>query len=826
MTSDAPNAHQIRGYCGLCIARCGTIATVENGRFTRLDPDPAHPTGAAICAKGRAAPELVYHKDRLTRPLRRRRPKGDPDPGWEEISWDAALDQTAAALRRVAERFGPEAVAFSQSSPSTTAIADSSGLLRRLMNAFGTPNLVSPLEVCGWGRGFATRYVFGVGSVATGSGGGAMADIAHSGCLILWGYNPSISRLTHATATVAALKRGMKLIVVDPRNAGLANKADIWLRLRPGTDGALALGLANVMIQRGWYDREFIRDWSNGPLLVRSDTGRLLRESDLTPGGDTQRYLAWNAHANRPVPYDPATGRYDGAVEHLALEGECHVVTANGVLSCRPVFDLYAALCRRYSPDVIEATCWIPPAQLEETARLMWQARPVSYYAWSGHEQHANTTEIARAIAMLYALTGDFDAPGGNVLLPAIPAASITGEDLPGAKRLVPPIGLAERPLGPARWNNVSPHDFYRAALEGTPYPVRGLIGFGSNLLLAQADPVRGREALATLDFYAHADLFMTPTAALADIVLPIASCFEREALKIGFEIDEGAQSLVQFRQAVVPPSGEARSDTDFIFDLAMRLGLVEQFWHGDVDAAYRHQLGPSGVTLEQLRAQPAGIRVALTTRHAKHAAVDSDGNARGFATPSRKIEFWSETFLEHGYSALPDFVEPQIGPVTRPDLTARFPLVLTCAKPTVFCQSQHRALPSLRKRALHPEVELHPDTAAARGITAGNWVAIETPAGGMRARARLNDRLDPRVVVGEHGWWQDCEELGVTGYDSFTPEGANFNRTVDAAIRDPVSGTPTHRANLCEIRLAPSASFRDHPARVGLQAPSTPQRE
>ena len=159
-------------------------------------------------------------------------------------------------------------------------------------------------------------------------------------------------------------------------------------------------------------------------------------------------------------------------------------------LICRPVFDHYAALCRQYSPEVVEATCWIPPAQLEEAARLIWHARPVSYYAWSGHEHHANTTETARAMALLYALTGSFDAPGGNVLLPAIPAAPITGEDLPAAKRLAPAIGLAERPLGPARWNNVSTHDFYRAVLEGFPYPVRGLIGFGSNLLLAQADPV------------------------------------------------------------------------------------------------------------------------------------------------------------------------------------------------------------------------------------------------------------------------------------------------------------------------------------------------
>src|SRR5262249_15614357 len=322
MTTDVGDSRQTKSFCGLCIARCGAIATVQDGRFTRLDPDPSHPTGAAICAKGRAAPELVYSKDRLTRPLRRRHPKGSADPAWEEISWEAALDQTAAAMRRLADQFGPASVAFSQCSPSTTAIGDASNFVRRLMNAFGTPNQVTALDLCGWGRGYATRYAFGVGSVGTGSAGGAMPDIAHSGCLILWGYNPSHSRLTHATATVAALKRGLKLIVVDPRHVGLASKADVWLRLRPGTDGALALGLANIMIEHGWYDRQFIRDWSNGPLLVRADTGRLLRESDLAAGGDAKKFVAWNLLARRAAVYDPDSGRYDGGSEPLALDGE------------------------------------------------------------------------------------------------------------------------------------------------------------------------------------------------------------------------------------------------------------------------------------------------------------------------------------------------------------------------------------------------------------------------------------------------------------------------------------------------------------------------
>src|SRR5262249_9211205 len=158
---------------------------------------------------------------------------------------------------------------------------------------------------------------------------------------------------------------------------------------------------------------------------------------------------------------------------------------------------------------------------------------------------------------------------------------------------------------------------------------------------------------------------------------------------------------------------GEARSDTDIVFGLARHLGLGAEFWGGDIDAAYRAQLAGTGVSLEELRANPGGVRVSLTAHYATHAGPDARGAPRGFATPSRKVELYSQTFLDHGYAPLPDFEEPRMGPVARPDLAARFPLVLTCAKPTLFCQTQHRALPSLRKHALDPQVALNP--AAAR---------------------------------------------------------------------------------------------------------------
>jgi anaerobic selenocysteine-containing dehydrogenase len=697
---------------------------VEDGRFVALEPDPSHPTGKALCAKGRAAPELVYHSDRLLYPLKRTRPKGDRDPGWQRINWDEALDLTASNLKRLAEESGPESVVFSMSSPSTSASSDALVWMERLMRAFGSPNQCGAMELCGWGRYGATIYTYG-NSVP----GVYMPDLEHAGCILFWGYNPNLARLTHAVATTEALKRGARMIVVDPRRTGPAKKADVWLRVRPGTDGALALGIANVMIERGWYDREFVRDWTNGPLLVRVDNGRLLTERDLAAGGSPQRYAAWDERRGGVVVYDPASGGYEGSGVEAALAGEFTIGTLQGEVVCRPVFDLMSELCGRYSPERVEAICGVESRQVEDAARMLWEARPVAYYAWSGVEMQTNSTQIARAIGQLYALTGSFDSPGGNVLFAGVPTVPVAGNDLLTAEQSERNLGMRERPLGPAQWQHVTTDELYRGILEGQPYPVRGLVGFGANLLMAHADGGRGREALAALDFYVHADLFMNPTAEMADVVLPVASAFEREALRVGFEVSAEAQSFVQLRPRVVEPRGEARGDIEIVFDLACRLGLGASFWEGDIEAAYRHQLGPSGVTPEALREHPGGLHAEVQTRYRKF-AEQTDGIARGFATPTGKIELYSETLLEHGYPPLPEYEEPLVSPKSRPDLAEQFPLILTCAKHTLFCESQHRALPSLRRHAPEPEVELHPMAAETRGIGQGDWVEIETPGG------------------------------------------------------------------------------------------------
>src|SRR3982074_1427491 len=154
MLANQGDTERVRGYCALCVSRCGSIAVVENDRFVALEPDPSHPTGQALCAKGRAAPELVYHPERLLYPLKRTRPKDDPDPGWQRITWDEALDLSATPLPQIATESGPESVVCSPASSSASALIDSGVWIQRLMHAFGSPNQCGSFELCAWGRNY------------------------------------------------------------------------------------------------------------------------------------------------------------------------------------------------------------------------------------------------------------------------------------------------------------------------------------------------------------------------------------------------------------------------------------------------------------------------------------------------------------------------------------------------------------------------------------------------------------------------------------------------------------------------------------------------
>src|SRR5262249_31254847 len=319
-------------------------------------------------------------------------------------------------------------------------------------------------------------------------------------------------------------------------------------------------------------DAEFLRDWSNGPFLVREDDGTLLRATALAAGGDG--FVAWDEGRGEPLPYDPTTRAYDVPPIRLALFGRFIIAGRDGPIVCRPAFELYAAQCRAMSPGRASEITGVEVGAIREAAQLLWHHRPVAHCTWTGLEQHSNATQTDRAIAILHALTGSIDVAGGNLQLAQVPVNDVSGSELRDPAQWGKALGLAERPLGLGKSGWILSDDLYRAVIDAEPYQVRALVGFGANLLLSHAEARRGAEALRRLEFHVQTDLYLTPTAAFADIVLPVASAWEREGLRIGFGLDQGACELVQFRPAAVAPRGEARADIDIVFDLAVRLGL------------------------------------------------------------------------------------------------------------------------------------------------------------------------------------------------------------------------------------------------------------
>lgn len=773
------------GFCALCKSRCGAILVTRDGRFVGQEPNPDHPTGQALCVKGKAAPEIVYNPQRQLYPLRRTRPKGDADPGWVRISWDEALAETATRLGRIREESGPEAVAFGLTTPSGTPISDDLRWIERFINVFGSPNTAYGTEICNWHKDHAHAFTFGRGI--------ASPDFEKTECVVLWGHNPSATWLDHATATAAARARGARLVVVDPRRAGFASRADQWLRVRPGADGLLALGIAGEMIRNGWYDADFMRDWSNGPLLVRADSQRFLRAGDLAapPPGAGPSDLVALGKAGELLAYSPAAKAYAGNGRPV-LDADVSLPGADGgTISCHSAFALYRALCEECPPERVEREAWVPADQVRATARLLFEARPVSYYAWSGLGQHTNATQTDRAVSLVMALTGSFDAPGGNVDFARPKAGDVSGAQFMGAEQRAKCLDLMRSPLGPGQNGWVGTDVLYDAILESRPYPIRALFGFGRNFVVNHADGARGVEALARLEFHVQTDIVMSPTAAFADIFLPVNTPWERESLRVGFEGSQRAENLIQLRPAVIESLGESRSDGRIVFELARRLGLGAQFWEGDVEAGFEAVLAPLGLSPAELRAHPEGLSLDGVPHYHRY-------RREGFKTPTGRIEVFSEALRDIGQDPLPRFVEPALSPV---DAAAEeFPLVLTSAKVVHYCHGQHRHIPSLRRRSPDPEVSLHPDTAGQRGIADGDWVGIHTPHGRVQMRARLDAGLDPRVISAQYGWWQGNEALSLPAYASVGAGSANYNSLISDRAADPISGSTGLRSSLCEV--------------------------
>ncbi|MDH3442997.1 MAG: molybdopterin-dependent oxidoreductase, partial [Deltaproteobacteria bacterium] len=516
---------------------------------------------------------------------------------------------------------------------------------------------------------------------------------------------------------------------------------------------------------------------------------------DLSPSGNQLTYFAWDQRRKGLVVYDPDHG-FERNDVLPALSGQFTIRLSNGIeATCRPVLDVLKNRAAPFAPEQSETITGVPAGEVRRAARLFATEKPSCYCTWVGLEQDAQAMQTNRAVCIFYALSGQFDQSGSNVIFDTPSMNLVTGREFLPDEKAALRLGIFKHPLGPPGDPGlVQAAEVYDSILSERPYPVKAMVLFGSDPLLGHGDPLRGKAALERLEFYVHVDIFANPSAQFADFLLPASTCWEREALMPSFDIAEDTITWVQLRPAVIEPLYESRSDTEIIFELAKRLELRDQFFAGDIDTALNFQLAPSGLSVQQLRENPRGLRVKTQTRYRKYREVDpGTGRARGFDTPTRKIELYSTTFAKAGYPALPDFKTDQ----PRDD---QFPLTLTFFRDIHFCDEQHRNIPRLRRPVPEPCLEINPVTAKGEAIEEGEWIVLETATAKVKLKAKFNRALHPSVVATVYGWWQSCERLNLNGYDPFCAKGANTNLLISNRHFDPISASVAHRNQRCRV--------------------------
>ena len=682
------NREVVKTACSLCHLACGLKVYLEQGRIVHIEGLAEHPLNEGItCPKGRAAVRHFYSSERLKHPLKRQ------GGSWRQISWDEALDIIAFKLEETKEKYGAKAFAVAIGMPVLLAGSITVSLIRKLCYIFGSPNCFSVESMCYRCRILGYISVFGRYYCP---------DPENSDLILLWGHNPGNSNPGLVAKIARALRKGARLAVIDPRRTPLSGRADMLLQPRPGTDGALALSLMQVIISEKLYDEQFVGRWTIG---------------------------------------------FDRLAEHV----------------------------EQYTPEKVEEISWVRAEDIRRLARLLATIKPASILQGiNSLDQQASGFDNARAIATLQALTGNVGVQGGFIRAPGLRENSISMPPLE-EKAIGQPehpvfFGLFGREFGEGQAMFLPD-----VLLSGKPYPIKTMFVAGSNPLLTWPNSSKVRRAFEKLDFLVVMDQFMSETAELADLILPAATFLERNELCDYYHL--WGLPYVMLRKKLVEYE-ECWPDAKFWLELAHRLGYEEEFPWASVEEVIDWVLQPSGLSVERLtRETPEGLFYS--------SVKERDYERGGFRTPSGKVELYSQTLADLGHSPLPTFREPPEGPLSTPELSQEYPLVLTTgARSLEFTHSQLRNIPDLRWRNPEPLAEIHPETGWKYGLANGEPALVETRRGSLEIKVKFTEDIHPGVICLPHGWAE-----------------ANVNLLTDETPADPVVGYPSLKASLCRVR-------------------------
>jgi anaerobic selenocysteine-containing dehydrogenase len=732
-----------------CHDGCGILYYTKDGKLEKVEGDADNPyNNGRLCMRCLNLPEAVNHPDRLKWPLKRVGERGENR--WERISWDQAYDIIEDKVRNIQKEFGPESI-IGMEGTGRNIIWQVPYLTYA---AFGSPNYVlgflsgdscylpraaqqavmnSDFFVCDCAQMFEKRYE---------TPGWEAPKV-----IMIWGNNPVVSNGDGFFGhwIVDEMKMGSKLIVVDPRLTWLASKADYWLQLRPGTDCALAMGMLNVIINEGLYDKEFVEKWTSGFAELTE------RVQEYPP--DKVAEITWV-----PKEIIEAAARYYANAKPAAVQwglpidqSVCGIATAQAVTSLwtitgnvdNPGGNIIVKSGFNVDDGYNCGLNWVPEEIVDK--RFGNENSPLKKY---GFASTAHGDSVLRAIE--------------------------TGEPYP-VKML---------------WLQTTNPIANMAAEAPRVYDAMRSVEF--NVVV---DLFMTPTAIACADLVLPAGMSLERDSFRAWFA-PLRAISKITQYE---ECKSDEQIILDLGKRLHPEAFPWDTVEDWLdWKFGNDKEKYPEAFHIDWSGKTYHERGNTrGVTFKELK-ERAWIYPDWQYRKYEKGLLRRDRQP-GFNTQDGKIQLYIELFEAFDVDPLPTFIEPPESPVSTPELYKEYPLILTTgARSWEFFHSEHRQQATMRLFHPDPIVTINDETARKLGIQEGDWVWIEGMRGRCRQRARLTPTIHPRVVHAEHGWWFP-EKAGAEP-SLFGVFDSNINNLTAQCQNGPTGYGAPYKGLLCRI--------------------------
>lgn len=754
-----------RGVCRPnCFGYCHLNVHVRDGNIVKTSRAPYdNPAYSRICQRGLSHVQRIYNAERLQYPLRRKEgtPRGAGE--WERISWDEAISEIVSKMQEIMGQYGSAAIAVTQ---GTTQGCVTPMIYTRLVQALGLTFIVP-------GYDSASSYAM---SRMTGSVNDWLAnertDLVNAKTIVAWGANITDAQVQQWHFVKEAMESGVKLVVVDPIYTQIAAKADKWISVRPGSDPALYLGIISQIFERDALNVDFVSAHTVAPFLVRSDTGKFLRWSEVSEEAAAAK-AAQEAAAQQAAlqAMEAAVDQgeivaglaYQSVLEAMAyddqpvvLEGDVLVPANQSIApelfgslsaagtSCTTALSLLKESVADMTPERVAELADLSVGAFEELVDICLDG-PVTHYVGYGSQAYVNGAQSTHAGMTMCALTGNLGRPGasygsfwmmGSVADPAFAVGAGIGTGAMVADVDFPDVVATGKYMG-------------------RDYPVKMLFVQTGNPLNCAPDTNLLRDTYDKLDYLVVADPMMTDTAQYADLVLPVCQWFETE------EVTQIGETLaLNFNEKAIDPLYESKPDVEIVKMIADQMGLGDYFPASSSEAL---QMLFSGEAAEAFGATYETIKEKKEMRLVEDEVYIAFKDGQ-FMTPHGRLEFYVENpQVRYGTHIAPTDEEialehlphwfPPLHAWHESEESANYPLVCMSERPRYRVHSQWHSVPALRELDPEPIVKINPADAQERGIEDGSYAECYNDLGHAVARVVYSEAIRPGTLVYPKGW-------------------------------------------------------------------------